>query len=131
MSSMGGHSFPRSRSRSSLPILCQTKGDMLAGLFKQLWEVLGGLPGTVVLALAVLVVYWWVEFRAFRREVRQAQAQAERDRKAAEERAKEDRERNEREHDRLFTAVSALQAVVASLQADVRVLLDRSDRSGD
>ena len=104
---------------------------MSAGLFKQLWEVLGGLPGTVVLALAVLAVYWWVELRAFRREVRQAQAQAERDRKAAEERVKEDRERNEREHDRLFTAVSALQGVVASLQADVRVLLDRSDRSGD
>ena len=104
---------------------------MSAGLFKQLWEVLGGLPGTVVLALAVLAVYWWVELRAFRREVRQAQAQAERDRKAAEERAKEDRERNEREHDRQFTAVSALQGVVASLQADVRVLLDRSARSGD
>ena len=104
---------------------------MWTGLFKQLWEVLGGLPGTVVLALAILAVYWWMEFRAFRREVRQALAQAEKDRKAAEERAKEDRERNEREHDRLFTAVSALQGVVASLQADVRVLLDRSDRSGD
>lgn len=104
---------------------------MWAGLFKQLWEVLGGLPGTIALALAVLAVYWWMEFRAFRREVRQALAQAERDRKAAEERAKEDRERNERDHDQLFKAVSALQGVVASLQADVRVLLDRSDRSGD
>lgn len=97
---------------------------MWAGLFKQLWEVLGGLPGTIALALAVLAAYWWMEFRAFRREVRQAQAQAD-------EQAKEDRKRNEREHDRLFTAVSALQGVVASLQADVRVLLDRSDRSGD
>ena len=124
MSSAGVHSFPKSRSRSSFPILCQTKGDIWIGLFRQLWEVLGGLPGTVVLALAVLAVYSWMEFRAFRREVRQAQAQVD-------ERAKEDRERNEREHDRLFRAVSALHGVVASLQADVRILLDRSDRSGD
>lgn len=70
----GGHSFPESRLRSSFPILCQTKGDMWTGLFKQLWEVLGGLPGTIALALAVLAVYWWMEFRAFRREVRQALA---------------------------------------------------------
>lgn len=47
---------------------------------------------------------------------------AKEDRKAAEERAQEDRAVNKADHDRLFQ-------LVAGLQADVKVLRDRSERS--
>ena len=61
--------------------------------------------------LALLFFYVWREFKA-NKEAREA----------AEARAREDRETNKKDHDRLFDKVS-------DLNADVKVLLDRSDRS--
>lgn len=59
------------------------------------------------------------------------------DRKAFEDRAKEDREVNRAEHGRLFSAIDELRGGVSrmgedvsDLKADVKVLRDKSDRSG-
>lgn len=102
------------------------------GSLIRLAEALGSVPvvpTVLIVAIAVLLVYSILTWR----QLRLIEARAREDRAMAEARAREDRERNERDHDRLFVAVSSLQATVASLQAtvsdlkaDVRVLLERT-----
>lgn len=85
-------------------------------IFKYLLDAGGAISAVLIVALGI---YIWMEFRSIR-------AQADRDRKAAEEAER----RNEREHDRLHTAVEAVRGEVSALKATVEVLRDRSDRSG-
>ena len=90
-----------------------------------------GMPTVILAALVIAVLAGYAlamlrailkEIRDLKMEIREVRAQAQVDRKAAEDRARGDREVNKADHDRLFTAV-------ADLQADVRVLRNRFDRS--
>lgn len=95
------------------------------GSLIRLAEALGSVPvvpTVLIVAIAVLLVYSILTWR----QLRLIEARAREDRAMAEARAREDRERNERDHDRLFVAVSSLQATVSDLKADVRVLLERT-----
>ena len=114
--------------------------------FLKLWEALGG---SLAILIAVLmfsggVLVWWQEVRrsdderkAFWAQMKDASEahekradriraesneRANREREAHEKRADRDSEQNVRDHVRLTDAIAAL-------QGDVKVLLDRSDRS--
>ena len=91
-----------------------------------------GMPTAILAALVIAVLVGYAramlrailkEIRDLKAEIREVRAQAQVDRKAAEDRARGDREVNKADHDRLFTAV-------ADLQADGRGLRNRSNRSG-
>ena len=110
-------------------------------LFK-LWEALGGSLGFLIIGLIVSAVFW-----AWRREVQRA----ENDRKAFWAGMKEEREAREKQaardraeskeqfeciraefkerDERIERAYVRLASAVAALQGDVKVLLDRSNRS--
>ena len=66
------------------------------------------------LTIAVALIMW--QLRALSNKIDRAEDRADK-------RAAEDRAANKADHDKLFLAV-------ASLQGDVKVLRDRSDRSG-
>ena len=121
--------------------------------FLKLWEALGEPLGILIVVLVFCAVIWaWrrevqrfdearredrerekedrAEFRAQLERIRtESKEQLERIRTEAKERADRDSEQNARDNARLTSAIAALQGDVKGLHGDVKVLLDRSNRS--
>ena len=108
----------------------------------ELWEALGESLGVLIIGLIVFAVFWawrW-EVQRLENALRAREKQAERDRAESKERDerlraefKEQYERlraeSKERDERLARAYARLATSVAAMQGDVKVLLDRSNRS--
>ena len=86
----------------------------------KLWEALGGSLGFLIIGLIVSAVFW-----AWRWQVQRL----ENDLRAREKQYERLRAESKEQYERLAHAYARLATAVAALQGDVKVLLDRSNRS--